>query len=266
MLRKSRSRFAAWSTPKACRFRLINHPARPDFDLVAAVPADSPVVLAPGGRGLVPTGLIFELPPGNEAQVRPRSGRTWASLPGGNSKISPVGTSARSPGGRTSGLSAGTAAKRSKSGGFGGLISRQRQAFGVLQAANIDFDFCCMLRRLIRRLPVSASNARRRVRIFGATSALLISGQLSTPALVTTCTLLRSPPMMPVCGDTSFATIQSAPFDFEFLLRVREHVLRFGRKSDDERRRYPAAARSLSECRGFRSSVSAGGVLGVPTS
>lgn len=74
MLRKSRSRFAAWSTPKACRFRLINHPARPDFDLVAAVPADSPVVLAPGGRGLVPTGLIFELPPGSEAQVRPRSG------------------------------------------------------------------------------------------------------------------------------------------------------------------------------------------------
>src|SRR4029079_19607657 len=44
------------------------------FDLVAAVPADSPVVLAPGGPGLVPTGLIFELPPGSEAQVRPRSG------------------------------------------------------------------------------------------------------------------------------------------------------------------------------------------------
>ena len=32
------------------------------------------MVLAPGGRGLVPTGLIFELPPGSEAQVRPRSG------------------------------------------------------------------------------------------------------------------------------------------------------------------------------------------------
>ena len=44
------------------------------FDLVAAVPADSPVVLAPGNRALVPTGLIFELPPGSEAQVRPRSG------------------------------------------------------------------------------------------------------------------------------------------------------------------------------------------------
>jgi dUTP pyrophosphatase len=44
------------------------------FDLVAAVPAKSPTVLAPRARGLIPTGLIFELPPGSEAQVRPRSG------------------------------------------------------------------------------------------------------------------------------------------------------------------------------------------------
>ena len=44
------------------------------FDLVAAVPADNPMTLLPGDRTLVPTGLIFELPPGSEAQVRPRSG------------------------------------------------------------------------------------------------------------------------------------------------------------------------------------------------
>jgi dUTP pyrophosphatase len=44
------------------------------FDLVAAVPADNPATLSPGDRVLVPTGLIFELPPGSEAQVRPRSG------------------------------------------------------------------------------------------------------------------------------------------------------------------------------------------------
>lgn len=44
------------------------------FDLVAAVPADNPTTLLPGDRALVPTGLIFELPPGSEAQVRPRSG------------------------------------------------------------------------------------------------------------------------------------------------------------------------------------------------
>jgi dUTP pyrophosphatase len=32
------------------------------------------LTLAPGARALVPTGLIFELPRGYEAQVRPRSG------------------------------------------------------------------------------------------------------------------------------------------------------------------------------------------------
>ncbi|MBS0244125.1 MAG: dUTP diphosphatase [Proteobacteria bacterium] len=43
-------------------------------DLVAAVEADRPVVIAPGERVLVPTGLVLELPEGYEAQVRPRSG------------------------------------------------------------------------------------------------------------------------------------------------------------------------------------------------
>jgi dUTP pyrophosphatase len=32
------------------------------------------LVLPPGGRALVPTGLILEIPPGWEGQVRPRSG------------------------------------------------------------------------------------------------------------------------------------------------------------------------------------------------
>jgi dUTP pyrophosphatase len=44
------------------------------FDLVAAVPAAAPLVLPPGGRALIPTGLIMEIAPGFEAQVRPRSG------------------------------------------------------------------------------------------------------------------------------------------------------------------------------------------------
>ncbi len=43
-------------------------------DLAAAVPAGSPLILAPGARVLVPTGLAIALPPGFEAQVRPRSG------------------------------------------------------------------------------------------------------------------------------------------------------------------------------------------------
>jgi dUTP pyrophosphatase len=44
------------------------------LDLVAAVAADTPVMLAPGGRALIPTGIVIALPPGSEAQVRPRSG------------------------------------------------------------------------------------------------------------------------------------------------------------------------------------------------
>jgi dUTP pyrophosphatase len=44
------------------------------LDLLAAVPADAPVTLAPGARAIVPTGLAIALPPGTEGQVRPRSG------------------------------------------------------------------------------------------------------------------------------------------------------------------------------------------------
>jgi dUTP pyrophosphatase len=42
------------------------------MDLAAAV--DAPVVLAPGGRALIPTGFAIALPEGYEGQVRPRSG------------------------------------------------------------------------------------------------------------------------------------------------------------------------------------------------
>ncbi len=44
------------------------------LDLMAAVPDDAPLTLVPGGRALIPTGLAVALPPGTEAQVRPRSG------------------------------------------------------------------------------------------------------------------------------------------------------------------------------------------------
>ncbi|PKN80352.1 MAG: dUTP diphosphatase [Candidatus Cloacimonetes bacterium HGW-Cloacimonetes-1] len=42
------------------------------YDLSACL--ESPLVLAAGSRALVPTGLAIELPPGTEAQIRPRSG------------------------------------------------------------------------------------------------------------------------------------------------------------------------------------------------
>lgn len=44
------------------------------LDLLAAVPEDTPLTLAPGMRILVPTGIAIALPAGFEAQVRPRSG------------------------------------------------------------------------------------------------------------------------------------------------------------------------------------------------
>ena len=44
------------------------------LDLLAAVPKETPLVLAPGKYAMVPTGLAIALPSGFEAQVRPRSG------------------------------------------------------------------------------------------------------------------------------------------------------------------------------------------------
>jgi dUTP pyrophosphatase len=44
------------------------------LDLLAAVPAETPLHLQPGQRALVPTGIALALPAGFEAQVRPRSG------------------------------------------------------------------------------------------------------------------------------------------------------------------------------------------------
>jgi dUTP pyrophosphatase len=47
-------------------------PGSAGHDLRAAV--DEEVVLRPGERALIPTGLVLEIPPGWEGQVRPRSG------------------------------------------------------------------------------------------------------------------------------------------------------------------------------------------------
>ena len=44
------------------------------LDLMAAVPADAPIDIPPGGRAVIPTGVAIALPPGSEGQIRPRSG------------------------------------------------------------------------------------------------------------------------------------------------------------------------------------------------
>jgi dUTP pyrophosphatase len=48
------------------------------FDLCAQL--STPVTLGPGERVLIPTGWQFEIPPGYELQIRPRSG--WATKKG----------------------------------------------------------------------------------------------------------------------------------------------------------------------------------------
>lgn len=44
------------------------------MDLRCALAEDRPLILNPGRRALVPTGLVLEIPHGHEGQVRPRSG------------------------------------------------------------------------------------------------------------------------------------------------------------------------------------------------
>ena len=49
------------------------------MDLRAAIPAEQPVTIEPGAAELFPTGLQIALPPGVEAQIRPRSGLAMRS-------------------------------------------------------------------------------------------------------------------------------------------------------------------------------------------
>jgi dUTP pyrophosphatase len=44
------------------------------MDLRAAVPEHEPMVIKPGARAMVPTGMCWAIPEGFEVQVRPRSG------------------------------------------------------------------------------------------------------------------------------------------------------------------------------------------------
>ena len=44
------------------------------MDLRAAISDEGPLIIAPGKRELVPTGIVLEIPEGFEGQVRPRSG------------------------------------------------------------------------------------------------------------------------------------------------------------------------------------------------
>ncbi len=76
------ARYERVDCPCACSFRMrkdwrcrpIKARRPPAWILSRALPENAPLTLAPMQRALVPTGLIFALPPGTEGQVRPRSG------------------------------------------------------------------------------------------------------------------------------------------------------------------------------------------------
>lgn len=65
------------------RIRLDEGAKAPRYASALAAGADvfahisDPLEIAPGERSLVATGVYLELPPGYEAQVRPRSGLAW---------------------------------------------------------------------------------------------------------------------------------------------------------------------------------------------
>ena len=59
---------------KACPCPPIRRREPREFDLLAALPRDTKIVLEPGGRYLVQTGMALDIPQDYEAQVRPRSG------------------------------------------------------------------------------------------------------------------------------------------------------------------------------------------------
>lgn len=64
----------------------------PSEDAGLDLRAVEPVTLAPGMAQLVPTGIAIELPPGHEAQIRPRSGlalRHAITLPNSPATIDP---------------------------------------------------------------------------------------------------------------------------------------------------------------------------------
>src|SRR6185436_6869985 len=96
-------------------------------------------------------------------------------------------------------------------------VGRQRHAVAVGQA--FDLNTHGIIHE--EAFPLSASAMRSTSR--SAMACLRSVGQSSTPSAVTRCTVLWSPPKVPVPGLTSFATIQShclaARLALAFLIR-----------------------------------------------
>ena len=161
--------------------------------------------------------------------ARPERGRTCASVPGGSAMAMPVGTNARAPG----------ASVTRRVGGNGGEQDRARRharsdrraAAGPRRAATLtacdgraSFAVIGHASRLGSRPTWSGSDGRGiRRHLSRAMRPASRRHPPSTAAArprrrraVTSSMVLRSPPMMPVAGDTSLARIQSQPLRLSF--------------------------------------------------
>src|SRR5579885_1693667 len=92
-----------------------------------------------------------------------------------------------------------------------------------------------------------------------ARSRLLSGGQFSTPAASTRCTVLLSPPKVPVDSETSFARIQSQPFFWRLALAFSISFSVSAAKPTTSRGRRLPARESVARMSGFSTSASAGG-------
>ena len=188
--------------------------------------------------------------------ARPERGRTCGLVAGGRAMARPVGTRRARARARGS-TGASTAASRSMPGGAGGGVGGQRQALAMGQARR-DGD---RSRRHAKRLGDARASRRGH----------LVLGQLRPVPRARLrsirCTSLSSPPMMPVPGATSLATIQSQFLRAPLGLGVRPAVVGLGGEADHQARAVRARRRRWwPGCRGCRTSSSGAAPRRAPSS
>src|SRR5215216_4386129 len=110
----------------------------------------------------------------------------------------------------------GNCGQKVEPGGVRALIGRQRKAFAMRQLVDLDFhgrahEFCSTVLAIFLAILATSSAATCSLVIAGQDSTLMPSTPISLSSRVSRRTVLRSPPITPVAGETSLATIQSQP-------------------------------------------------------
>src|SRR4051794_37265683 len=140
-------------------------------------------------------------------------------------------------------------------GGIRALVGRQRQAPAVRQLLHLQPDAHV------------ATVSAMRVISAAATSSLVIAGQESTlispPSRFNRCTVLRSPPITPVAGETSLATIQSQPLRLSFALALSIRCSVSAAKPITSGGRLSGSFATVARTSGFSTSCSGGIAMSV---